>query len=151
MIKASSYFTAIALIAALPSLSNAQSVATSLSVSFGENDGSISIGAGGVPTDIAAPSSLSFASASGAFAVASSVANQNSTGAIAGASDNFEATPFADVSFDAQANAYVSSVIFPAESLVGGETQTEFELCVDGLQIGSDGQSISDQECGALE
>lgn len=112
MIKASSYLTATALIAAFPTLSSAQSVATSMSISFGDNGGTISLGAGGLPTDIGAPSSLSFASASGPLAVASSVANENSTAAISGASDSVDAAPFAEVIFDAQANAYETNVMF---------------------------------------
>lgn len=116
MTKAPLNIALIALIATVPNLSAAQSVATSLSVSFGENDGNVSLGAGGLPTDIAAPNSLSFASASGPFAVASSVANQNATGAIAGASDNVEFAPVANVTFNTQANAYETNVIFPLQN-----------------------------------
>lgn len=107
--------TAIALIAALPNLSVAQSVATSLSVSFGENDGSISLGDSGLPTEIGAPSSLSFASASGPIAVASSVANRNSTGAVAGASDNSDVLPFVDVVLTGQSNAYETNIMFMSD------------------------------------
>ena len=151
MTKAPSYFTAIALIAVLPNLSVAQSVATSLSVSFGDNDGTVNIGAGGLPTDISGPTSLSFATASGAFAVASSVANQNSTGAISGASDNSDITPFADVTHNAQNNDYETSVIFPTQNFNSIETQTTFDLCNDGFLSGSDGESTLSQECGAVE
>lgn len=150
MIKTPLNLAAIALFATLPTLSSAQSVATSLSVSFGESDGTVSLGAGGLSTDVAAPSSLSFASASGAFAVASSVASQNSTGALAGASDTLGFTPIAGVTSGAQDNTYESSVLFPTSPLAGAP-QAGFDLCVDGVLFDLSDQSTSSGGCGGVE
>ncbi len=98
MFKTASTFFAVALIATMPTLIAADSTAVSLGVSL--DDGNVS--------------AVAVAAAFGDFAVASSVANANSAGAAAGASDDAATTPSASVTYNSDAGAYETNVTFAA-------------------------------------
>lgn len=98
MLKTTSYLAAVALVATLPTFATAQSIAVSLSASLDDGD----------------PTSVSVAAALGDFAVASTVATANSTGAASGAYNGDEFSPVASVSYNADANAYETNVAFAA-------------------------------------
>lgn len=102
MFKTASNLFAAALITTMPTLTAADSTAVSLGVSL--DDGSVT--------------SVAVAAAFGDFAVASSVANANSAGAAAGASDDAAVTPTASVTYNSDANAYETNVTFAAAGAV---------------------------------
>lgn len=102
MFKTASSIMAAAMFATMPTLTVADSTAVSLGVSL--DDGSVS--------------SVAVAAAFGEFAVASSVANANSAGAAAGASDDAAVTPTASVTYNGDANAYETNVTFAAAGAV---------------------------------
>lgn len=99
MLKASSTLTVAALIAALPTFTLADSTAVGLSASLDDSD----------------VTSVSVAAAFGDFAVASSVATTDGTGAAAGASDDADTTPSVGVTYNGDASAYETNVTFGAE------------------------------------
>ena len=138
MINKFSSLAAIALIATVPSLASADGVAASLSASFGGSQGNVSVlppsGAGGV---ITTPQSVSVAGAAGGFAVASSVATASSSGAAAGATDNEDLTPLAEVTYNGAVGAYETTVSFaPSASTIqavaeAASTQAVLDFCND--------------------
>jgi hypothetical protein len=121
MIRKLSSLAAVALIATVPSVASADGLAVSLSASFG-NSGSgtvVVLPNGGAGGTINTPTSVSVAGAAGGFAVASSVATAASSGAAAGATDNEDLTPLAEVFYNDDANAYETTVSFaPSPNLV---------------------------------
>ena len=105
MFKTTSKFVAAAMVATLPTLAAAEGLAVSLSASLDAEDG---------------PTSVSVAAAFGDFAVASSVATAASSGAASGATDADGFSPVVAVTYNDDANAYETNVVFvsaPAEAL----------------------------------
>lgn len=96
MFKTTSNLVAVAVIATLPTFAAAQSTAVGLSASLDDGD----------------VTSVSVAAAFGDFAVASSVATTNGTGAASGASDDADATPSVAVTYNGDASAYETNVAF---------------------------------------
>jgi len=140
-----SSLAAIALMATVPSLASADGVAASLSASFGGNSGSVSVlppsGAGGV---ITTPQSVSVAGAAGGFAVASSVATASSSGAAAGATDDVDLTPLAEVTYNGGVGAYETTVSFaPSATTIAAvaaaaSAQAIADLCLAGFAVSQD-------------
>ncbi len=110
MLKTTSNLVAAALVATLPTFAAAQSTAVSLSASLDDGD----------------VTSVAVAAAFGDFAVASSVANANGTGAASGASDDAAATPNVGVTYNGDANAYETNVAFDAAAV----EEEEIELII---------------------
>lgn len=101
---------AAGVVAAVPAIVSAQSVAASLSASF-DGGSVIGIDVDGQSVTMAAPSSVSTAAAAGVFAAAGSVAHSGSSGAVAGASSTGDLTPIIGVTNSA-GGVYETSVMF---------------------------------------
>src|SRR5690554_2366131 len=101
---------AAGVVAAVPAIVSAQSVAASMSASF-DKGSVIGIDVDGQSVTMAAPSSVSTAAAAGVFAAAGSVAHSGSSGAVAGASSTGDLTPIIGVTNSA-GGVYETSVMF---------------------------------------
>ena len=113
MLKTTLSFTTAALLAAVPMFAAADGVAASLSASFGNGPGgTVGVNVGNLSGNIQAPTSVSVAGAAGDFAVASSVATAQSSGAAAGATDSTDYLPVAEVTYRGGPNAYETTVSF---------------------------------------
>lgn len=122
MLKTASSLVAAAIFATMPTLTVADSTAVSLGVSL----------------DDELVTSVAVAAAFGDFAVASSVANANSAGAAAGASDDAAATPTASVTYNGDANAYETNVTFASAGVADDGPQLS---CQDVLAAASAAES----------
>ncbi len=138
MFKTSTTLTAVALIAALPTFTVADSTAVSLSASLDDGD----------------VTSVAVAAAFGDFAVASSFANATGTGAAAGATDDAATTPTVGVTYNSDANAYETNVAFgAAEEAEDVVSDTDCEAVIAALGEETVTANFGDDilaECGLL-
>lgn len=139
MLNTPKTLTVAALIATMPTFSAAQSTAVSLSASL----------------DDETVTSVAVAAALGDFAVASSVANANGTGAASGATDDASTTPTVNVTYNAGTNAYETNVTFGAAEDVADEgPEIDCDAVIADINSETPTGSFGDDvlaECGLLD
>ena len=113
MSKTISTLAVVALLAT-PTFASAQSIAASLSASFGEYEGSVAVGDFPEETlaTVTAPVSVSVSGAIGYIAVATSAATSTSTTSTSGATSDGELAPVVASTYNDTTKAYESTVAF---------------------------------------
>jgi hypothetical protein len=126
---------AVVALLATPTFASAESIAASLSASFGEFEGSVVVNSVDPLTQVNTPTSVSVSGAMGYTAVATSAATALSTTATSGASIEDGISPTATATYNDTSKAYETTVsfnpVFNAAAFCAGLTATQTGSTVD--------------------